>query len=218
MKVYKLPEARGIDSLTVADIETPRPGRGQVLVRMRAASLNYRDLALVNGRYGRGPIRPGLVPLSDGAGEVVETGPDVTRLKPGERVAGIFMQSWLGGQLTPADRASVLGGGLDGVLAEYVVFDQHGLVRLPAHLSFAEGACLPCAGVTAWNALYGGRPLIPGDTVLILGTGGVSIFALQFAKLAGAGASQLRGGGHAALRRRHRLACARHRGASEARR
>ena len=126
------------------------------------------------------------MPLSDGAGEVAEIGPGVTRVKPGDRVAGIFMQTWLGGEIEPEHAASSLGGAIHGVLAEYVVFSQDGLVRLPEHLSFEEGATLPCAAVTAWNALYGGRPLRVGETVLVLGTGGVSIFALQLAHAAGA--------------------------------
>lgn len=186
MKLYRFPQANGIDTLELAEAETPRPGRGQVLVRMRAASLNYRDLMVTSGRYGRGTAPPNLVPLSDGAGEVVEIGADVTRVKVGDRVAGIFMQTWQGGEISPEDPPSSLGGAIDGVLAEYKLFDQHGLVRLPAHLSFEEGATLPCAGVTAWNALFVGRPLIAGQSVLVLGTGGVSIFALQLARAAGA--------------------------------
>jgi NADPH:quinone reductase-like Zn-dependent oxidoreductase len=128
-----------------------------------------------------------LVPLSDGAGEVEAVGPEVTRVKVGDRVAGIFMQSWIGGGIDTADPASSLGGAIHGVLAECRVFDQDGLVHLPDHLSFEEGAALPCAGVTAWNALYhDAQPLQPGETVLVLGTGGVSILALQFAHAAGA--------------------------------
>jgi NADPH:quinone reductase-like Zn-dependent oxidoreductase len=186
MKLYRIPQADGIDSLTLTEADVPRPARGQVLVRMRAASLNYRDLMTVRGRYARGKVRPGLVPLSDGAGEVVECGADVTRVAAGDRVAGIFMQGWIAGEIEEAYQATALGGALDGVLAEYVLFDQQGLVRLPDHLSFDDGATLPCAAVTAWNALYGARPLATGETVLVLGTGGVSIFALQFAHAAGA--------------------------------
>jgi NADPH:quinone reductase-like Zn-dependent oxidoreductase len=187
MELYRLPKATAISDLTRAQAETPRPARGQVLVRMRAASLNYRDLMVATGRYGRGGSVPAdLVPLSDGAGEVVEAGPDVTRVKVGDRVAGIFMQGWLAGQPDAAYAASSLGGAIDGVLAEYRVFDQDGLVQLPEHLSFEEGATLPCAAVTAWNALYAFQPLRPGETVLTLGTGGVSVFAVQFAKAAGA--------------------------------
>jgi NADPH:quinone reductase-like Zn-dependent oxidoreductase len=186
MRQYRFPRIGSIDDLTLADIETPVPGRGQALVRLRAASLNYRDLMVATDRYGRGGPLPDLVPLSDGAGEVVAVGPDVTRVKVGDRVAGIFMQSWIGGEIDAADQASALGGAAHGVLAEYRVFDQDGLVHLPGHLSFEEGAALPCAGVTAWNALYGGQhALQPGETVLVLGTGGVSILALQFAHAAG---------------------------------
>ncbi len=163
----------------------PQAGPGQLLVRMRAFSLNYRDLMVATGRYGgRSPV--GRIPLSDGAGEVVETGPGVSRFKPGDHVASCFFPSWIGGEIRPEYRVSALGGDVDGVLAEYRVADEAGFVALPAGLSFAEGACLPCAAVTAWNALFGQTPLLPGQTVLILGTGGVSIFALQFAHAAGA--------------------------------
>ncbi len=186
MRVYQIPKPGDIDGLTLCEAPTPKPGRGQVLVRMRAASLNYRDLMVVTGRYARGEPLADLVPLSDGAGEVAEIGPGVTRVKPGDRVASIFMQTWLGGDIDPSDAASSLGGSIHGVLAEYVLFDQNGLVHLPSHLSFEEGATLPCAAVTAWNALYNGRPLLAGQSVLVLGTGGVSIFALQLAHAAGA--------------------------------
>lgn len=185
MRLYRLPQANGIGSLTMTEAEMPVPGRGQALVRMRAASLNYRDLMIVNGRAARGAPPADLIPLSDGAGEVVSIGPEVTRVKPDDRVAGCFMQSWMGGPISPDDAASSLGGAIDGVLAEYRLFDQHGLVHLPAHLSFEQGATLPCAGVTAWNTLFNGQTLYPGDTVLVLGTGGVSVFALQLALAAG---------------------------------
>jgi NADPH:quinone reductase-like Zn-dependent oxidoreductase len=186
MRTWTLAAPEGIDKLTLRETVTPRPGPGQVLVKMRAASLNYRDLMVAMGRYARGAPLPDLVPLSDGAGEVVETGPDVSRAKPGDRVAGIFMQTWLGGDIEPEHAASSLGGAIHGVLAEYVLFNQDGLVHLPQHLSFEEGATLPCAGVTAWNALFAAKPLCVGQTVVVLGTGGVSIFALQFARMAGA--------------------------------
>jgi NADPH:quinone reductase-like Zn-dependent oxidoreductase len=186
MKAYRFPRAAGINTLELQDVVKPSPGRGQILVRMRAASLNYRDLNVAAGRAARGTLPENLVPLSDGAGEVVEVGPDVSRVKIGDRVAGLFMQSWLGGEIEPGHVDSSRGGSIDGVLAEYVLFDQDGVVALPPHLSFEEGATLPCAAVTAWNALYAGRPLRTGETVLVLGTGGVSIFALQLAGAAGA--------------------------------
>lgn len=185
MRLYRLPQARSFDDLTLGEARVPEPGRGQVLVRMRAASLNYRDLVVATGRYSRGGTRADLVPLSDGAGEVVKVGADVRRVAEGDRVAGIFMQNWIDGPISAAYAASALGGSMDGVLAEYVLFEQHGLVHLPRALSFEEGATLPCAAVTAWSALHGERPLRPGDSVLLLGTGGVSVFALQFAKAAG---------------------------------
>ena len=186
MRLYRLPTPGSIDNLTMIEADIPRPARGQVLVRMRAASLNYRDLVIADGRYSRGSPKPDLTPLSDGAGEVVEVGPEVNRVRIGDRVCPIFMQSWIGGESGPDDAASSLGGAVDGVLAEYALFDQQGLVLIPDHLSFAEAATLPCAALTAWNALYGQRPLRVGQTVLVLGTGGVSMFALQFAHAAGA--------------------------------
>ena len=186
MRFYRLPKQTGFDDLTLTQGDLPACGRGQVLVRMRAASLNFRDLAVATGKYMVSALPPDLVPLSDGAGEVVEVGGGVSRVKPGDRVAGIFMQSWLGGGMEPADGQTALGGAIDGVLAEYAVFDEQGLVHIPAHLSYGQAATLPCAAVTAWNALYGLHALQPGQSVLVLGTGGVSVFALQFAHAAGA--------------------------------
>ncbi len=186
MQFWHIPSPTGIDSLICREHNIPRPGRGQVLVRMRAAALNFRDLSVISGTYMMGPLPQNLVPLSDGAGEVAEIGPEVTRVAVGDRVAGIFMQAWLGGEMTTEHGVSALGGALNGVLAEYVLFDQAGLVHIPQHLSFEEAATLPCAAVTAWNALFTARPTLPGQSVLVLGTGGVSMFALQFARLAGA--------------------------------
>jgi NADPH:quinone reductase-like Zn-dependent oxidoreductase len=186
MRLWTLPTNTGIDDLTLGEAETPRPGRGQVLIRMRACSLNYRDLMIATNSYGRGSIPANLVPLSDGAGEVVAIGPDVTRVAVGDRVAGIFTQAWIGGDMQKGDETTALAGAIDGMLAEYKLLDQAGVVKLPEHLSFEEGATLPCAAVTAWNALYGLRRVAAGETVLILGTGGVSIFGLQFAHAAGA--------------------------------
>jgi NADPH:quinone reductase-like Zn-dependent oxidoreductase len=186
MRTYQLPKTEGIEDLTRAETEAATPRTGQVLVRMRAASLNYRDLMIVAGQYPRANIEPHRVPLSDGAGEVVELGPGVSRFKQGDRVAGIFHQNWIAGDVSDDRLGSSLGGDVDGVLTEYRVFDEAGLVGLPEHLSYEEGATLPCAAVTAWNALFEHRPVQPGETVLTLGTGGVSIFALQLAKAAGA--------------------------------
>ena len=173
----------GIDSLEFAERPTPQPGPGEVLLRLHAVSINYRDLLMVKGLYNP-KLKLPRIPCSDGAGEVAAVGEGVTRWKPGDRVAGIIMQNWLDGPLTPAKAKGALGGDIDGMLAEYVVLRDTGLVRLPEHLSFAEGATLPCAAVTAWNALAAGR-LKPGATILILGTGGVSIFALQLARMMG---------------------------------
>jgi len=176
--------AFGIDSLEFVERPTPVPGPGEVLVGVRAVSLNYRDLLMVKGLYNP-KMRLPRIPCSDGAGEVVAVGPGVTEWKPGDRVAGIFMQHWLDGPLTAAKARGALGGDIDGMLADYVLLSEDGLVALPEHLSFQEAATLPCAAVTAWNALAAGE-IRPGNTVLIQGTGGVSIFALQFARLKGA--------------------------------
>lgn len=182
MKVYEIRVAQGIDALELTERLEPVPAHGQVVVKMRAASLNYRDLSVIRGAYGRGLALP-RIPLSDGAGEVTALGPGVTRWAVGDRVAGIFMQKWIYGPIDDSKSASALGGAIDGVLAEYVAFDQEGLVRIPDHLSFEEAATLPCAAVTVWHCLEG---IKAGETLLTLGTGGVSIFAVQFAKIMGA--------------------------------
>ncbi len=185
MKAFQIQNTFGLDSLNLVDLPDPRPGPGQALVRVRAASLNFRDLLTVKGLYNPRMPLP-RIPLSDGAGEVVATGAGVTRVKPGDRVAGIFMQTWLGGRPTAAMTESALGGAIDGMLAEQVVLHEDGLVHIPAHLSYEEASTLPCAAVTAWNALFGEGRLQASQTVLVQGTGGVSIFALQFARMAGA--------------------------------
>ena len=186
MRLYRLPKAGDIDDLTLTEAAEPTVGPGQARVRLRAASLNFRDLMIVRDQYGRG-VRPGLVPVSDGAGDVVEVGPGVARVAVGDRVAGTFHQRWLAGPVADDAMGSALGGDLDGVLAEQRTFDADGLVKVPAHLSYDEAATLPCAAVTAWDALFNGPdPVKPGDAVLTLGTGGVSVFAIQFARLAGA--------------------------------
>lgn len=185
MRQYRLPQGGGIGDLVRTEAEVPVPGRGQVLVRLKAASLNYRDLLIVDNAYSA--RLPDLVPLSDGAGEVVALGDDVTRVAVGDRVAGLFQQTWLGGERGISEDRFVLGGTVQGVLQDYRVFWEEGLVAVPAHLSFQEAACYPCAGVTAWNSLFSSQqPLRLGHTVLVLGSGGVSTFALQFAAAAGA--------------------------------
>ena len=184
MKLWQI-QSFGIDQLVLADLPMPRPGRGQVLVKVHAVSLNYRDLLMVRGHYNPKMALP-RIPCSDGAGEVVELGQGVDTVKVGQRVAGIFMQHWLEGTPTAENTRGALGGDVDGMLAEYVVLPQSGVVTIPEHLSFEEAATLPCAGVTAWNAVVNAAQVKPGDVVLIQGTGGVSIFALQFAKMAGA--------------------------------
>jgi NADPH:quinone reductase-like Zn-dependent oxidoreductase len=164
----------------------PAPGPGQVLVRIHAASLNYRDLLLASARYPLGQPKYPIVPLSDGAGEVIDVGEGVTRWSRGDRVAGAFFQRWPDGRFDAGAAASALGGAIDGVLAESVVFEERGLVRIPSALSYEEAATLPCAGVTVWVVLMVLGSLKAGETVLAMGTGGVSIFALQLAKMAGA--------------------------------
>lgn len=184
MKAYEIKQF-GIDDLSISEIEKPVPKANEVLVRLRAASLNYRDMMMVAGTYNP-KLRLPLIPFSDGAGEVAEVGEGVTLWKVGDRVCPIFMQGWVDGELDYAKSKTTLGGDLDGCLREYGVFSEQSLVSIPDHLSFEEASCLPCAGVTAWNALMVSGGLKAGDTVLCQGTGGVSVFALQFAKAAGA--------------------------------
>ena len=183
MRVWQI-SSFGIDSLELVERTTPQPGPGEVLVKIHAVSLNYRDLMMVKGLYNPKMKLP-RIPCSDGAGEVETVGEGVSKWKRGDRVCGIFMQNWIDGAPTPAKIKGALGGDIDGMLAEYVVLKETGLVRIPEHLSFEEAATLPCAGVTAWNALKAGD-VKQGSTVLMQGTGGVSIFALQFARLKGA--------------------------------
>ena len=186
MKAYELPKSgAGIDALTRVERPDPgKPGHRQVLVRVGACSLNFRDLGIVRGSY-RMPVREKVIPLSDGAGDVVDVGPGVTRVKAGDRVAGNFFQRWPGGEASPDTHASALGGGIDGMLAEYAMLEEDGVVKIPSHLSLEEGATLPCAGVTVWHAMIEHAKLKAGDTVLLQGTGGVSIFGLQFARALG---------------------------------
>ena len=184
MKALVIHTAFGLENLAVVDRPDPAPGPGQVLVRVRAASLNYRDLLLAKGQYNPKLAFPRVLG-SDAAGEVAAVGAGVTRWKPGDRVAGCFMPHWDGGPITDAAAKSAPGSDRDGVLAERVLFEESGVVRVPDHLTFEEAATLPCAAVTAWNALTAAGAG-PGTTVLLQGTGGVSIFALQLAKALGA--------------------------------
>lgn len=186
MRLYQLGKLGNLDALKLTDAPEPRPGPGQVVVRIRACSLNHRDLNIVSGGYTSHALKPGAIPLSDGAGEVTAVGAGVTRWKAGDRVAPIFVQRWLGGELTLEYMPSALGGPSDGVLAEQIVLSEDGLVRVPAHLSFEQAATLPCAAVTAWNAAMVKGALKPGQTLVTLGSGGVSLFAAQFALMSGA--------------------------------
>ena len=185
MRAFVVPAgSRSPADLRQVERPDPAPGPGEVVVRVRAASLNYRDQAIAAGQYPlAGPPRD-VIPLSDGAGEVEAVGPGVTRVKRGDRVAGTFFQPVPGAPASAPPAA--LGAPLDGMLAQRVVLHESGVVVLPAGYSFADGACLPCAAVTAWHALFrAGRPVTPGDVVVVQGTGGVSVFALQFAQAAG---------------------------------
>ena len=185
MKAYELQGPSGVEGMALVDKPTPSPGPGEVLVRLTAATLNYRDLLIVRGGYGSRQKFP-LIPVSDGAGIVEAVGAGVKALKPGDRVIGSFLASWLGGEPSEEKLRGALGGGLDGVLAQYRVFPVLALVRTPDHLSDIEAAALPCAALTAWSAVVKLGAIKPGDVVLTQGTGGVSLFALQFAKLCGA--------------------------------
>jgi len=186
MKCYVIPAPKGIESLTLVERPEPTPGPRQILVRVRATSLNYRDLLTIEAQYARSAPKPDLIPLSDGAGEVVAVGPGVAKFKTGDRVAGCFMQRWVGGPISDSPMASAMGGAIDGMLTEFAVLEEDGAVHLPAGMSFEQGATLPCAAVTAWHALVEIGGIKAGDTVLVQGSGGVSIFALQFARMSGA--------------------------------
>src|SRR6185295_10748479 len=185
MKAYELHAKDNFDALTLVDRKAPPLGSRDVRVKVRAVSLNYRDLTMARMAKPRPRPKP-IVAASDGAGEVIAVGEGVTRFRGGERVAALFFPTWLDGELSGAHHASALGGSIDGMLAEEVVLDEKAWVEVPPHLSFEEAATLPCAGVTAYNALFEAASLRPGDTLLVQGTGGVSVFGLQLAKAAGA--------------------------------
>lgn len=186
MRAYQVEEF-GIDKMRIVERPDPEPSAGEVLVRFHAASLNYRDLMVVTGTYNPRMKVP-AVPLSDAAGEVIAVGESVKKWKIGDRVTPIFAQRWYDGDSSEEKRRTSLGAGQqwDGVLRELGAFDQESVVRIPEHLTYEEAATLPCAALTAWHALIESGRIKPGDSVLTLGTGGVSIFALQFAKIAGA--------------------------------
>src|SRR5580704_19317779 len=186
MKIYELQKgATSLDGLVQAERPEPKPGPREIVIRVRATSLNFRDQMIVTGNYFGGAVSRNTIPLSDGAGEVAAVGTGVTRFKTGDRVVGTFFQGWISGPMV--ERFPALGNPLDGTLAEQIVLHEDGVVAIPPSISFEQAATLPCAGVTAWNALtVSGKPVKPGNTVLCLGTGGVSMAALQFAKAAGA--------------------------------
>jgi NADPH:quinone reductase-like Zn-dependent oxidoreductase len=184
MKQYQADYGGGIDRLWLRETDIPEPGPREVLVKVHACSLSARELLILRGSYPL-PVKPTLVPISDGAGEVVAAGEHVARVAVGDRVAASVFPRWFDGRFA-VEHADQIGGSLDGMLTEYAVLHEDALVHVPSHLSFEEAACLPCVAVTAWNALTGGRGLRAGETVLTLGSGGVSLFAIQFAKAFGA--------------------------------
>jgi NADPH:quinone reductase-like Zn-dependent oxidoreductase len=185
MKSYHVDVGAGIAGLRMREHDIPVPGPHEVLVRVRACSLSFRELMILILGYYPLPVRPDVIPVSDGAGEVIAVGEDVTRATVGDRIVGAVFPYWIDGPFE-MQYAAQLGGSLDGMLTEVAVLNEEALVPIPDHLSFEEAATLPIAAVTAWNALTGSRPLQAGDTVLTLGSGGVSLFALQLAKLFGA--------------------------------
>lgn len=185
MKLFEIRDRFGIGQLLPAERSAPEPGPREALVRLRAASLNYRDLLIVEGKYNPRMQLP-RVPLSDGAGEIVAVGADVADWKPGDRVVLPFFPAWREGALTQARAASALGGDVDGVLCEQIAVPAGCLLPIPEHLDFTQAAALPCAAVTAWNGLFVAGALQPGQTLLLQGTGGVSLFGLQLAHAAGA--------------------------------
>lgn len=181
MKIAEI-QRFGLEGLAFVEAPEPKPGEGEVLIRLHAASLNFRDLMIARGDYNPRMKLP-AVPLSDAAGEVAEAGPGVTRFKKGDRVMNCFMPKWISGEMTEEGMRSALGAGGAGIAAEYVVFHEESVTAIPDYLSWEEAATLPCAGVTAWHALVSAGHVRTDDTVLVQGSGGVSVFALQFAKL-----------------------------------
>jgi NADPH:quinone reductase-like Zn-dependent oxidoreductase len=187
MRAYELiAGSNSLDGLRRCERPDPKPLPNQILVRVKAASLNYRDLMIARGHYMGGPVTANTIPLSDGAGEVVAVGSAVTRFRAGARVAGTFFRGWIDGAPPRGPLVALGAPPADGMLADFALLDEQDAVALPSHLSYEAAATLPCAGVTAWRALFDIGGIVPGDTVLLIGTGGVSTFALQFARFAGA--------------------------------
>lgn len=184
MLAYQILPGQNIDGLQCVDLPQRALGAGEVRIKVRAVSLNFRDLAVAAGNYIADVDDP-IIPCSDGAGEVVEVGAGVRRFRPGDRVAATFFPCWIDGRSTPDKIRHALGGDIDGMLAHEVCMDESALVAIPEGVDFIDAATLPCAGVTAWNAMFVSHGVRPGDTVLLLGTGGVSILGLQLARAAG---------------------------------
>ncbi|MCZ8547244.1 NAD(P)-dependent alcohol dehydrogenase [Mesorhizobium qingshengii] len=185
MKAIELQAPGGIDNLRLVELPMPDPGRQEMIIKVKATALNYRDVEIARGSYHTAFALP-LIPLSDGVGEVVAVGAEVTRFEVGDRVCGTFWQRWVGGSFAMAEPFYQRGGPVDGLLSEFARLDEQAAVLAPPHMSDSEAATLPCAAVTAWHALFTEGRLKPGETVLSLGTGGVSLFAVQFAAAAGA--------------------------------
>jgi len=185
MKQIRIGASYGVDALETHEVDVPNPGPGDVLIKIKSASLNYRDWEVINGQYHTN-YGKGLVPLSDGSGEVVDIGQGVTGFEVGERVVASFWQGWDSGELGQSHPANTVGGPVNGMLSEYQVFPERGLVKSPDNLSFMEAATLPCAAVTAWQSLVTKGGVSSGEWVLVQGTGGVSMFALQIARMHGA--------------------------------
>ncbi|MEZ5730132.1 MAG: NAD(P)-dependent alcohol dehydrogenase [Burkholderiaceae bacterium] len=186
MRVFQIEGDWGFDNLKLSTRPEPKPGPGQVMLRMKASSLNYRDLVVPDRGYGRFTGELPLIPISDGVGEVVEVGSGVTRVKVGERVCPTFCQDWIAGEPTLERLSRSLGGPIDGTMTELMVVSEQGVVKVPESLTDIEASTLPCAALTAWSALHTCSTTRPGTRVLIQGSGGVALFALQFAKAAGA--------------------------------
>jgi len=185
MRAWEIISDGGVDGLNLAERPVPDPGPGQVLIKVAASAINYRDLTTIEDPVSRGLPFP-TVPNSDAAGTVAAVGGGVERFKVGDRVMSCFFEDWVDGEISEAAMASALGGARQGVLGEYVCLDQQGVIETPENLDDEQAATLPCAALTAWHALTRPAPVVPGETVLLLGTGGVSVFAQQFCKLFGA--------------------------------